>query len=73
MVVVCYLTALTSVLIGNSVSLLPVRPASAAIAAVQVVHTGDALSPDAAVPGGSAGIIVDLFSHGQLLQQLTQV
>jgi hypothetical protein len=40
---------------------------------VQVVHTGDALTTDAAVPGGSSGIIVDLFSHGQLLQQLTQV
>jgi hypothetical protein len=39
---------------------------------VQVVHVGDALLPSAAVPGGSAGIIVDLFAGGQLLPQLTQ-
>lgn len=44
-----------------------------ALLCMQVVHVGDALSQDAAVPGGSAGIIVDLFAQGQLLPQLTQV
>lgn len=39
----------------------------------QVVHVGDALAEDAAVEGGAAGIIVDLFANGQLIPQLTQV
>ncbi|PNH06738.1 hypothetical protein TSOC_006861, partial [Tetrabaena socialis] len=37
-----------------------------------VVHTGDALAPDATVPGGFSGIIVDLFAGGRLLPQLTK-
>mgnify|MGYP001807066944 CR=1 FL=1 len=34
---------------------------------------GDALADSAAVQGGAAGIIVDLFADGQLIPQLTQV
>jgi hypothetical protein len=37
------------------------------------VHMGDAIKPDAAIPGGSAGIIVDLFSRGELVPELTRV
>ncbi|KAG9455300.1 hypothetical protein H6P81_008204 [Aristolochia fimbriata] len=37
------------------------------------VHVGDAFSPAAVVPGGFAGIVVDLFSDGKLLPQLQQV
>ncbi|KAG2450300.1 hypothetical protein HYH02_004807 [Chlamydomonas schloesseri] len=37
-----------------------------------VVHTGDALAPEAAVPGGFSGVIVDLFGGGRLLPQLTK-
>jgi hypothetical protein len=40
---------------------------------LQVAQVGDALAPSAAVEGGSAGIIVDLFADGQLIPQLTQV
>ncbi|KAL8139042.1 hypothetical protein V2J09_005043 [Rumex salicifolius] len=36
------------------------------------VHVGDALSPDASIPGGFAGIIVDLFSDGEVLPELAQ-
>lgn len=39
----------------------------------QVAHVGDALADTAAVDGGAAGIIVDLFADGQLIPQLTQV
>lgn len=34
---------------------------------------GDALAEDAAVPGGFAGIVVDLFAEGQILPALQQV
>ncbi|KAF3784805.1 hypothetical protein EJ110_NYTH29277 [Nymphaea thermarum] len=37
------------------------------------VHVGDALSPDVAVPGGFAGIVVDLFADGEILPQLEEV
>eukprot|EP00198_Chlamydomonas_reinhardtii_P011451 XP_001700788.1 methyltransferase [Chlamydomonas reinhardtii] len=37
-----------------------------------VTHTGDALAPAAAVPGGFSGIVVDLFGGGRLLPQLTK-
>ncbi|KAL5721826.1 hypothetical protein ACHQM5_005421 [Ranunculus cassubicifolius] len=37
------------------------------------VHIGDALSPAASVPGGFAGILVDLFSNGKVLPQLEEV
>lgn len=40
---------------------------------LQVANVGDALSDEAAVDGGAAGIIVDLFANGQLIPQLTQV
>lgn len=36
------------------------------------VHVGDALSPDASIPGGFAGIVVDLFSDGEVLPELAQ-
>ena len=36
-------------------------------------HVGDALAEDAAVPGGFAGIVVDLFAEGQILPALQQV
>lgn len=34
---------------------------------------GDALAEDATVPGGFAGIVVDLFAEGQVLPALQQV
>ncbi|XP_020579200.1 uncharacterized protein LOC110023899 [Phalaenopsis equestris] len=37
------------------------------------IHIGDALSPDANVEGGFAGIIVDLFSDGKIFPQLQEV
>ncbi|XP_031093641.1 uncharacterized protein LOC115998259 [Ipomoea triloba] len=37
------------------------------------VHIGDALSPSVAIPGGYAGIIVDLFSDAKVLPQLQEV
>ncbi|KAK1305290.1 hypothetical protein QJS10_CPB11g01915 [Acorus calamus] len=37
------------------------------------VHVGDALSPSAIIPGGFAGILVDLFSDGKVLPQLQEV
>ncbi|XP_058084911.1 uncharacterized protein LOC131232589 isoform X2 [Magnolia sinica] len=37
------------------------------------VHVGDAFSPSAVVPGGFAGIVVDLFSDGKVLPQLQEV
>ncbi|XP_044983090.1 uncharacterized protein LOC123449816 [Hordeum vulgare subsp. vulgare] len=36
------------------------------------VHIGDALSPSATVEGGFAGIVVDLFAHGEVLPQLQE-
>ncbi|XP_078447828.1 uncharacterized protein LOC144716556 [Wolffia australiana] len=36
------------------------------------VHIGDALSPSVSVPGGFAGIVVDLFSDGMVLPQLQE-
>lgn len=39
----------------------------------QVCHTGDALADDAVVPGGFAGIVVDLFADGQILPALCEV
>lgn len=39
----------------------------------QVCHVGDALAEDATVPGGFAGIVVDLFAEGQVLPALQQV
>ncbi|KAL5567447.1 hypothetical protein UlMin_024022 [Ulmus minor] len=37
------------------------------------VHVGDALSPSVNIPGGYAGIVVDLFSDGEVLPQLQEV
>ncbi|KAL8223294.1 hypothetical protein R6Q57_020693 [Mikania cordata] len=37
------------------------------------VHIGDALSSSSTVPGGYAGIVVDLFSGGEVLPQLQEV
>ncbi|KAA8525055.1 hypothetical protein F0562_007081 [Nyssa sinensis] len=37
------------------------------------VHVGDALSPSVDVPGGYAGIVIDLFSNGKVLPQLQEV
>ncbi|KAK4394270.1 hypothetical protein Sango_1897800 [Sesamum angolense] len=36
------------------------------------IHIGDAFSPDAAISGGYAGIIIDLFAEGKVLPQLEQ-
>ncbi|XP_051148253.1 uncharacterized protein LOC127263323 [Andrographis paniculata] len=36
------------------------------------IHIGDAFSPDVAIPGGYAGIIVDLFADGKVLPKLEQ-
>ncbi|CAN6689145.1 unnamed protein product [Malus baccata var. baccata] len=36
------------------------------------VHIGDALSPSVNIPGGYAGIVVDLFSDGKVLSQLQE-
>ncbi|CAA0839292.1 S-adenosyl-L-methionine-dependent methyltransferases superfamily protein [Striga hermonthica] len=36
------------------------------------IHIGDVFSPDAAITGGYAGIIVDLFAGGKVLPQLEQ-
>lgn len=36
------------------------------------VHIGDVFSPDAAIFGGYAGIIVDLFAEGKILPELEQ-
>ncbi|KAK2967430.1 hypothetical protein RJ640_022362 [Escallonia rubra] len=36
------------------------------------VHVGDALSPLTTVPGGYAGIVIDLFSEGKVLPQLQE-
>ncbi|KAK3035200.1 hypothetical protein RJ639_034588, partial [Escallonia herrerae] len=36
------------------------------------VHVGDALSPLTTVPGGYAGIVIDLFSEGRVLPQLQE-
>ena len=41
--------------------------------AEQVCHIGDALGEDAAVPGGFAGLVVDLFADGQILPALSEV
>ena len=41
--------------------------------ASQVCHVGDALAEEAAVSGGFAGIVVDLFAEGQILPALQQV
>ncbi|XP_057511707.1 uncharacterized protein LOC130793847 [Actinidia eriantha] len=37
------------------------------------VCVGDALSPSVTVPGGYAGIVIDLFSDGKVLPQLEEV
>ncbi|KAI3754137.1 hypothetical protein L1987_53915 [Smallanthus sonchifolius] len=37
------------------------------------VHIGDALSPSTSVSGGYAGIVIDLFSGGEVLPQLHEV
>ncbi|XP_009803203.1 uncharacterized protein LOC107812539 [Nicotiana tabacum] len=37
------------------------------------VHIGDVFSPSVTIPGGYAGIIVDLFSDGKVLPQLQEV
>lgn len=42
-------------------------------AGVLEVHSGDALAPEAAVPGGFGSIAVDIFSEGALLECMTQV
>ena len=39
----------------------------------QVCHIGDALAEDAVVPGGFAGLVVDLFADGQILPALQEV
>ncbi|PIN20031.1 hypothetical protein CDL12_07289 [Handroanthus impetiginosus] len=36
------------------------------------IHIGDVFSPDAAISGGYAGIIVDLFAEGKVLPQLEE-
>ncbi|PON51224.1 S-adenosyl-L-methionine-dependent methyltransferase [Parasponia andersonii] len=36
------------------------------------VHIGDALSPSVKISGGYAGIVVDLFSNGEVLPQLQE-
>lgn len=36
------------------------------------IHIGDVFSPEAAISGGYAGIIVDLFAEGKVLPQLEQ-
>nr|XP_028953903.1 uncharacterized protein LOC103435335 isoform X2 [Malus domestica] len=36
------------------------------------VHIGDALSPSVNIPGGYAGIVIDLFSDGKVLPQLQE-
>lgn len=38
-----------------------------------VVHVGDALSPDAVVEGGFAGVVVDLFTNGGVCKELEEV
>ena len=40
---------------------------------LQVCHVGDALAEDAVVPGGFAGLVVDLFADGQILPALREV
>ena len=40
---------------------------------LQVCHVGDALGEDAVVPGGFAGIVVDLFADGVILPELREV
>ena len=40
---------------------------------MQVCHVGDALADDVVVPGGFAGLVVDLFADGQVLPVLRQV
>lgn len=37
------------------------------------VHIGDALAPLTTIPGGYAGIVVDLFCDGRVLPQLQEV
>ncbi|CAH1448861.1 unnamed protein product [Lactuca virosa] len=37
------------------------------------VHIGDALSTSSNIPGGYAGIVIDLFSGGEVLAQLQEV
>ncbi|KAL7221931.1 hypothetical protein ACSBR1_023802 [Camellia fascicularis] len=37
------------------------------------VHAGDALSPSVNIPGGYAGIVIDLFSDGKVLPELQEV
>ena len=39
----------------------------------QVSHVGDALGADAVVPGGFAGLVVDLFGDGRILPALSEV
>lgn len=39
----------------------------------QVCHIGDALAEDAVVPGGFAGLVLDLFADGQILPALREV
>ena len=39
---------------------------------MQESHIGSALGEEAGVPGGSVGIVVDLFAEGALLPALTQ-
>ena len=36
-------------------------------------HIGDALAEEAVLPGGFAGIVVDLFAEGQILPALCEV
>ncbi|MCD7462503.1 hypothetical protein HAX54_048680 [Datura stramonium] len=43
------------------------------IVSVLEIHIGDVLSPSVTIPGGYAGIIVDLFSDGKVLPQLQEV
>ena len=39
----------------------------------QVSHVGDALAEDVTVPGGFAGLAVDLFADGHILAALREV
>ncbi|XP_060180196.1 uncharacterized protein LOC132609978 isoform X3 [Lycium barbarum] len=43
------------------------------VGGVLEVRIGDVLSPSVTIPGGYAGIIVDLFSDGKVLPQLEEV
>ncbi|XAR47990.1 Spermidine synthase [Bertholletia excelsa] len=43
------------------------------VGGILCVHIGDAFSPLVNIPGGYAGIVIDLFSNGKVLPQLEEV